>query len=615
MPRTGGDKRLQSLKNSLKKVASMPIIARHHTQQESHEASAHLLEAPGLATFEAIGASPRVEHRRPKMGASLSAPDGGHQEQSSGLGHSLGGFLHVALHKSGSSKNLKDKLEGENGSKAEVEKHTKKHPPSKPFNFHSTPEFLSKLAKGLSKATMKEHHVEGIAQAIYLNYLFLGNETLGIKHFKYLISLTPGVQSSTILSKEHFISAMQNFLSPRSDEQLLELYIKMFAEGKKEISRSQLSSLLVTTYSIALHGHLLGSKHLDDVLKAIVEGAMHGKEEVSVSYIHSWFLKNCSRILLPIHNYVTHKVTVGHTAFAPILHRSVSVEAYDQPIEFKEKEYGAYHALLEEDCTKDAEPHSPTTPMMIWNRIDGSEILNAPVVWAASTALPASYIKSKCNNKGLPGALCSNVILKDPHSFIMSLISTMSTPTHWSLLYDSSAHGMGLNRFQYHLFNYRGPTVVFLRGEGNHLFCLAADVEWRDSNLYWGNKDCILIQILPQFYVLERGEKLFYYNASARGYRMGLQVGADTRNPSLSINPNFTMINFKQIPLTLLEIVAYGCADAETKDAQVKQKKWEVQQAEKSRNMKLKIDWKENPDRYLLELAGRPVYNEFYEKT
>ena len=115
--------------------------------QESHEASAHLLEAPGLATFEALGgASPRIG-RRFKMGASISVQEGSQQEQSSGLSHSFGGFLHVPLHKSGSSKNLKGKLEVENGSKNEAEKQAKKIPPSKLYNFHSTPEFLSKLAK------------------------------------------------------------------------------------------------------------------------------------------------------------------------------------------------------------------------------------------------------------------------------------------------------------------------------------------------------------------------------------------------------------------------------------------------------------------------------------
>jgi len=38
-------------------------------------------------------------------------------------------------------------------------------------------------------------------------------------------------------------------------------------------------------------------------------------------------------------------------------------------------------------------------------------------------------------------------------------------------------------------------------------------------------------------------------------------------------------------------------------------KKWEVKQAEKQRNVKLTPDdWVDHPDRYLLELAGRPSY-------
>jgi len=45
------------------------------------------------------------------------------------------------------------------------------------------------------------------------------------------------------------------------------------------------------------------------------------------------------------------------------------------------------------------------------------------------------------------------------------------------------------------------------------------------------------------------------------------------------------------------------------REAQLDIKKWEVKQAEKQRNVKLTPDdWVDHPDRYLLELAGRPSY-------
>ena len=40
-------------------------------------------------------------------------------------------------------------------------------------------------------------------------------------------------------------------------------------------------------------------------------------------------------------------------------------------------------------------------------------------------------------------------------------------------------------------------------------------------------------------------------------------------------------------------------------------KKWQVKQAERQRQVKLSAaDWEDHPDRYLLELGGRPTYAE-----
>jgi len=46
------------------------------------------------------------------------------------------------------------------------------------------------------------------------------------------------------------------------------------------------------------------------------------------------------------------------------------------------------------------------------------------------------------------------------------------------------------------------------------------------------------------------------------------------------------------------------------REAQMDIKKWQVKEAEKQRVVKINAaDWVDHPDRYLLELAGRPVYN------
>ncbi|KPJ01097.1 hypothetical protein RR46_00416 [Papilio xuthus] len=50
--------------------------------------------------------------------------------------------------------------------------------------------------------------------------------------------------------------------------------------------------------------------------------------------------------------------------------------------------------------------------------------------------------------------------------------------------------------------------------------------------------------------------------------------------------------------------------DQTSRENQLEVKKWQVREAERQRNVKLSAaDWIEHPDRYLLELAGRPQYN------
>lgn len=59
-------------------------------------------------------------------------------------------------------------------------------------------------------------------------------------------------------------------------------------------------------------------------------------------------------------------------------------------------------------------------------------------------------------------------------------------------------------RFLHHVLSYRGPTVSFIRGTDDVEFCLAVTDEWRESHQYWGGEDCMLVQILPLYKVIER---------------------------------------------------------------------------------------------------------------
>lgn len=55
----------------------------------------------------------------------------------------------------------------------------------------------------------------------------------------------------------------------------------------------------------------------------------------------------------------------------------------------------------------------------------------------------------------------------------------------------------------------------------------------------------------------------------------------------------------------------WGCGDQALREKQLDIKNWQVKEAERQRQVKLSAaDWLDHPDRYLLQLAGRPNYSD-----
>lgn len=126
-----------------------------------------------------------------------------------------------------------------------------------------------------------------------------------------------------------------------------------------------------------------------------------------------------------------------------------------------------------------------------------------------------------------------------------------------------------------------------------------------------GNEDDSLI--FPRFFrfsLIECGQKLLYLNTSMRGYPKGLRAGSNPRKPIISVDEFFEKIDCHGISSVLESIEVWGCGDKQSRDVQLDIKKWQVKEAERQRTVKLTAaDWVDNPDRYLLELGGRPQYN------
>jgi hypothetical protein len=147
------------------------------------------------------------------------------------------------------------------------------------------------------------------------------------------------------------------------------------------------------------------------------------------------------------------------------------------------------------------------------NVVPSAGSLDYPLLWLLSTVLPHCY--SSSNDKPSPSG------------------SEVFVPC-FSLLYDSQEQGHSFNRFEHHVFGYRGPTLLILTLEGGLMFLIASDTEWRDSPASWGDSNCLLVQVKPTWTVIDSGSKMLYYHLRSSGKHKGFQVGRDLDDPFIS---------------------------------------------------------------------------------
>ncbi|CEF64390.1 TLDc domain-containing protein [Strongyloides ratti] len=165
----------------------------------------------------------------------------------------------------------------------------------------------------------------------------------------------------------------------------------------------------------------------------------------------------------------------------------------------------------------------------------------------------------------------------------------------WTKLYDSSVHGVSLNRFENNVYDYKKPTVTIFKLTNGQLIVIALDEEWKNSvNCYGGNNTSV-IQIKPKF---EREDKSgsFRCNLKLKSAPMGIQFGR-----YLKIEKDFSNVN---------DIEVWGCGAEDDLTAQMKQKVWYKKEAEKRSKVPLPGAWDENPDKTILEMGGIKLNNE-----
>ncbi|XP_018019755.1 uncharacterized protein LOC108676213 [Hyalella azteca] len=509
------------------------------------------------------------------------------------------------------------------------------------------------VAKMLRKQSMFLEKIDGICESVITKHLCNGNESLGRCIFRQMCSfVTNSSELLPYLSVEQFIKGANQFISLISDGDQLKFYINGFADGD-QITREQFLALVRAAHELShVHSPEFGSREAN----ALLDAAMPNKKSVGVSYLCKWCLQHCHRLVHWMHRHIANRVfspsfsspslledpnatllkpeppsrKVSTHSMGPPLNssslgssfknissedkssvtRTVSVPAHNStdianksvslwtlPV-MKLSSGLSYSAELMQQLDEARDEADADTPVLDSNE---SSSLNPSLVWLLTCSLPLTYTKHQPLDEPRKVRRSSLPVM----SFIHTLLST-GRPRHWEPLYFSDRDGLGVNRFEVHVFNYRGPTLtIFTAQDDDVAFCLALDEEWKDSKNFWGGEDCCLLQIRPKYKIVERGEKLMYFNLTWRGFPTGVQVGDNYESRALTVNKEMNQFQHHNIPYKLGSIEVWGCGSQQIRENQKEFKKRQAKDVEIRRKVKITTsEWAEHPDRYLLELAG-----------
>ncbi|KAI6214939.1 TLDc domain-containing protein [Aphelenchoides besseyi] len=167
----------------------------------------------------------------------------------------------------------------------------------------------------------------------------------------------------------------------------------------------------------------------------------------------------------------------------------------------------------------------------------------------------------------------------------------------WTPIYESSKHGLSVNRFESHVFGYNSPSVAIFKLNDGHVYAVSTNTEWKHSTKPMGTSLTRCFQLQPSLKLFDsrHAEPLF---CNFKYKSSGLGVG------------------FKdvfQIPSEFDNVVAievYGCGGESSLEAQEALKIRQRMQAERNQKVPLPGNWDENPDKAILELSGMKFSNE-----
>ncbi|XP_046445865.1 uncharacterized protein LOC124195479 isoform X1 [Daphnia pulex] len=486
----------------------------------------------------------------------------------------------------------------------------------------SKPDGITKLAKELMIRSQLQETKDGISLSTFSKYVCHGCVFLGQALFREFSKLGKSAKKSTTkqtLSKEQFVTGSQKIVQLIGEEPMLTFYVQIFASDDDLLNHDDVNKFFQSCYHLSL-GSTTCTDHSDEVIQMVITAMFHGKSTLSSKYVVHWVQENCPRVVTWMHRHLVHRLTVGFRVLQQNREAKVEVEHdtdlatnIETPVlaTTRRESFSIFSGSPVSAVGADFSLQRQTNQSQAdIEQVISETRLHPMQIWLLGCTLPVVYTRPTPTLPSSPSI--NGIVLMDPHTFISRMIASHS-PSNWATLYNSDNDGLSLNRFEHHVMGYRGPTVSFLYAEGNRIFCLAVDLAWKESIQFWGTPNTIIVQLTPEYKVLDRGESIMYYNTSVRGYPFGIQVGTDHRHPCLEIDKEFSRLNYRKIPYALEAIQVWGCGTSQQRESQLEHKKWELKQVEKSRNVKLSaVDWNDHPDKCLLEMAShRPNYSQF----
>lgn len=216
------------------------------------------------------------------------------------------------------------------------------------------------------------------------------------------------------------------------------------------------------------------------------------------------------------------------------------------------------------------------------NNVD-HQILSLEMLWALQTAAPAAF-----------GG---------------------SIPEEITLLYNSGVHGHSINRFEVHVFEYRGPTLLLIRDTNGQILAATVDTEWHEGHKMWGGANIRLVHLTKNFAISHRPMKA-YLNTKDRHQEHCLAFGESVEHFRLKLSSDLQkghLTNFgphaagEAYDFDVAAVEVWGCGDRKVSEEQHKQQRRNLQAAEQRQMVKRPARWEDNPDRVLLGMAGLQV--------